>query len=460
MATIPHDKYIDSTLPLVRTGYTFLKSRFEQFQSDIFQMRLLGEKTVCIHGEEAAKVFYDQEYFKRKGAIPKRIQKSLFGQKTVQSLDGEAHRNRKDVFMSLMSPENMDRLMDLNRKQWESHISKWQKEKGLIVLFEEAQQILLRAICEWTGIPLKEEEVKFRAEDLEARIDSFGAVGPRYWRGRFALPRTEKWIGGIIEKVRAGILKVPEEKAVYVFASHRDVNGDLLDTNIAAAELLNVIRPFVAVAYYIVFSALALHEFPEQAQKLKEEGEEYAHLFVQEVRRYYPFVPLLGARVSKEFDWKGHHFDEGRLVLLDIYGTLHDERLWEQANEFNPERFKNWKESPFDFIPQGGGDHYRNHRCAGEWITIGAAKVALQQLAGLHYEVPAQNLKFSLRRMPTYPKSGFTIRNIKKRGEEAYIERAARQRTVAERAAIERAAAAAGCPVHQKPKENSREKNS
>lgn len=460
MPDIPHDSYIDSTIPLVRAGYPFLKKRFEQFQSDIFQMRLLGEKTVCIHGEEAAKIFYDTDLFKRKGAVPKRIQKSLFGLKAIQSLDGETHRNRKEMFMSLMSPENMQRLMDLNAKYWQAYISKWEREEQLVVLFEETQEIFLRAICEWTGIPLKEEEVRFRADDLAARIDSFGGVGPRYWRGRLATPRTEKWIRGIIERIRSGELEVPEGTGAYVFAHYRDAEGALLDSHLAAVELINVIRPYVAVAYYVAFSALALHEFPEQAKKLREGGEEYAQLFAQEVRRYYPFVPLLGARVAKEFDWSGHHFEKGRLVLLDIYGTLHDGRLWEQPDEFNPERFKDWKGSPFDFIPQGGGDHFTNHRCAGEWITIGAVKVSLKFLANLHYDLPAQNLKVSLRRMPTYPKSGFIIKNIKRRGEGVYMERTpANQRTVAERAAAARAAAA-GCPYHQKGEKKSEKEDS
>lgn len=453
MATTPHDKYIDSTIPLVRTGYPYLKNRFEHYQTDIFQMRLLGEKTICIHGEDAAKVFYDSERFKRKGSVPKRIQKSLFGQHAVQSLDGEAHLNRKKMFMSLMSPESIQRLMDLNTRYWQAYISKWEKEKQLVVLFEEAQQILLRAVCEWAGIPLKEEEVRFRTDELAARVDSFGGVGLRYWRGRIARPKTEKWIAGIIEKVRKGELEVPEETAAHVFATHRDKDGNLLDLHIVAVELINVIRPYVAIAYYVAFSALALHEYPEQRRKLREGGEAYARLFTQEVRRFYPFVPLLGARVQKEFDWRGHHFKEGRLVLLDVYGLLHDEKRWEQPDTFMPERFQTWKESPFDFIPQGGGDHYLNHRCAGEWITIGAVKVFLQFLAELNYEVPAQNLEVSLRRMPTYPKSGFIIKNVTRAKGAGFPAGQAGKAT--DRAPMSNAAA---CPHHQGQEGNSAEK--
>ncbi|WP_222707250.1 cytochrome P450 [Pontibacter qinzhouensis] len=52
-------------------------------------------------------------------------------------------------------------------------------------------------------------------------------------------------------------------------------------------------------------------------------------------------------------------------MLLEVYGTHHDPELWENPEEFRPERFRDWKRIPFDFIPQGGGDHHTDHRCAG-----------------------------------------------------------------------------------------------
>ena len=67
----------------------------------------------------------------------------------------------------------------------------------------------------------------------------------------------------------------------------------------------------------------------------------------------------------------------------------------------------------FDFIPQGGGDHDHHHRCAGEWITIGLMKLALDMLVDrLDYRVPAQELRLPPRRLPPLPRSGFVIDTI------------------------------------------------
>lgn len=414
MAGIPREKKLDNTVALLREGYPFIQKRSERFDSDIFKTRVLGKKAVCIHGEQAAKIFYDNEYFKREGVLPKPIQKTLFGEGGVQGLDGEAHQQRKAMFMSLMSHDNIERLMKLTAAQWQTYIKKWEQGGHLVVLFEESQEIFCRAACAWAGVPLKEEEVKFRTQDFVAMIDSFGAAGPRYFRGLPARARTEKWLGGIIDKIRKRSLEVNEASAAHVFATSLDADGKLLDTRIAAVELINVIRPYVAVGYYVAFSALALHEHPEYREKLRKGNDMDVKRFVQEVRRFYPFAPFLGAIVRKEFDWQGHHFKQGRMVLLDLYGTLHDANIWQNPFEFRPERFKDWKGSPFDFIPQGGGDHHKGHRCAGEWITIGAMHVSLQFLTNyMQYELPAQDLGFSLSRMPTFPKSGVVLKNVK-----------------------------------------------
>jgi fatty-acid peroxygenase len=53
--------------------------------------------------EEAARLFDDAERFQRAGAAPRRVKATLLGEGGVQSLDGEAHRRRKAMFMSPMT---------------------------------------------------------------------------------------------------------------------------------------------------------------------------------------------------------------------------------------------------------------------------------------------------------------------------------------------------------------------
>ena len=103
-------------------------------------------------------------------------------------------------------------------------------------------------------------------------------------------------------------------------------------------------------------------------------------------------------------------------MLLDLYGSNHDGRLWENPNQFEPERFKNRQIKPFDFLAQGGGDVNSGHRCPGERITIEVLKTVLGFLVEqVDFTVPEQDLSFSLSRMPTLPKSGFVMKGVSKK---------------------------------------------
>ena len=182
-------------------------------------------------------------------------------------------------------------------------------------------------------------------------------------------------------------------------------------------ELLNVLRPTVAVSVYVTFVAHALHQYPECRRKLEAGEEGYSERFVQEVRRFYPFFPSVMARVRRDFEWKGYPFPRGRRVILDLYGTNPDARTWDAPEEFRPERFRGWDGSPFNFIPQGGGDPGVSHRCPGEGIATELMKVALSFLAGrLSYDVPEQDLRINASRLPALPRSRFVIRNVRAPG--------------------------------------------
>jgi fatty-acid peroxygenase len=66
-----------------------------------------------------------------------------------------------------------------------------------------------------------------------------------------------------------------------------------------SVELLNALRPTVAVAWFVTFAALALRQYPERRRKLRTDGShgDRLEMFVQEVRRFYPFFPVVGGRV-------------------------------------------------------------------------------------------------------------------------------------------------------------------
>jgi fatty-acid peroxygenase len=408
----PHDRGLDSTLALLREGYMFGVNRFERLGCDLFAARLMGEEAVWIRGPEAVGMFYDDRHFTRVGAIPRRLRRTLIGDGGVQTLDGAAHRARKAMLLSLVTPIRAAELVELAEHAWLAALARWTRSDS-VDLFTEAQAILCRAACDWAGVPLASAEVVRRAEQFGALFDALGGVGPRHWRGRLARRSLEGWLSGQVEAVRRGDARPAEGRALAVIAGYRDVDGAPLAARTAAVELISVLGPIVAIARYVVFAAHALHLHPRCRQRLGDGGSCYARQFVQELRRYYPLAPFVGARVREDLTtWTGHRLRAGTLVLLDIHATHRDPRCWPHADQFVPERFEHSGAAPFGFIPQGGGEPATGHRCAGEGATIELVKLAAQLLAGaMEYEVTQRDL--DLERIPPLVRGRFLIRRVR-----------------------------------------------
>lgn len=213
---------------------------------------------------------------------------------SVATLDDVAHQHRKKMFMSLMYPELTAQLINNIETSWGRYFLS-QSGNDSISLFDAIQEILLKAVCDWTGIPSNRVDIKERTREV------------------------------------------------------------------AAVELLNIIRPTVATARFVLFAALALYENPRCVKKLQTGDKKYLWCFAQEVRRFYPFL---------------------------------------DNNAFN-------------FIPQGGGDYLLGHRCAGEYITLAILERSIDLLVNqMDYEVEKHDYSIDMSRMPALPKHDFIIRGL------------------------------------------------
>ncbi|GGD93891.1 fatty-acid peroxygenase [Jeotgalicoccus aerolatus] len=314
------------------------------------------------------------------------------------------------MFMSLMDNKAMDEIEDLTEKYWHEFFAEinW---NDTVELYEAAKVVLLQVACDWVGVSLKGEDLETRAGQIVDLYESPAALGIQHWKGRKSRSEAEDWIQGLIEGVRNGEIEADKDRALYQFAMHKDLDGELLDSQIATVELLNLIRPINAISVWVAMMGLALHEHPEAAEKLQDANQEQLEWFIQEVRRYYPFFPVAVARVAIDFEWQGYEFKEGTLTLLDLYGTNRHPDDWSEPVVFSPERFEGWQQTPFNFIPQGGGSYDFGHRCAGEFITIVVMRTTLDFLVNhLEFEVPDQDFSFEYNDIPAVPNDKVKIK--------------------------------------------------
>jgi fatty-acid peroxygenase len=399
----------DNSLQLATQGYGWLPNRRRALGRRTVAARLAGLRATALEGPAAARFFYDEANVRRSGAVPEPVQATLFGKGAVHTLDGEAHRVRKAMFVALLMREDgVASLVERAVAAWDDAVAGWARQPQ-IVLFEESANVITGAVCRWAGIPIGDDEVPAAARDLQALVDGFATAGPRHWRARRSRGRREAWLARLVEEVRSGAATVPEGSAVDVVARHRDADGEQLEPRVAAVELLNVVRPTVAVSWFLAFAGHALIRWPEHRAKLAGGDAAYAEAFAHEVRRFYPFAPFIGGRAPRDVDWDGRRIPQNSMVLLDLYGQNHDPELWGDPYAFRPERFTGRDIGAFELVPQGAGDPRTGHRCPGEQIAVALLGALAVRLARLQFDVPQQDLDIPLSRIPARPRSGIVL---------------------------------------------------
>ncbi|WP_040340161.1 cytochrome P450 [Candidatus Blastococcus massiliensis] len=399
---------------LLTKGYGWLPDKRRRLGRRTVPTRLGGLKVLAIEGPEAARFLYDEDHVRRAQAIPEPVQGTLFGKGAVHTLDGEMHRVRKAMFIGLLMREDgIDSLVRQATSAWDRAAAEWPR-RPRIVLWEESATVIAGAVARWAGVAVPDDEVPGLARDLVAMVDGFATGGPRHWRARRARGRREAWLAQLVTEVREGRPVAPAGSAVDVVARHTDADGELLDPRVAAVELLNIIRPTTAVAWFVAYSGHALIRWPQYRERLASGDPAFAEAWAHEVRRYYPFAPFIGGRAPQETEFDGERIPKNSMVLLDLYGQNHDADLWPDPYEFRPERFlapdgATREIGAYELVPQGGGDPHTNHRCPGEQLTVSLLSALAVRLARLQFDVPEQDLRIALHRIPARPASGVVL---------------------------------------------------
>lgn len=406
MQYIPGQTLFDSSLALLREGYQFIANGCQRYHSPVFVTRLLFRRTLCMRGEMAAKLFYEQQVFIRSKTTPS-VLGSLFGTDRDHCKQGSEHRLRRQLLLQTLEVQRVEQLVRLAEEQWLAALQRWEGQAHVVML-PEIETLLCKAVCRWAGVPLGDHEAARRRQQLAAMIDGSGRIGWVQLAALRARRKAHAWAGELIEAQRAGRLNAPVDSAIALLGGYRDNDGELLSQRVAAAELLGLLRPTVAVARFIVFAVLELHRHPEWQRRLAHD-DQWLRPFTQEVRRFYAFLPFIAARVRQDFEWEGYRFKAGTRVLLDLYGTNRDPVTWHQPDEFLPERFIAWQGSAYSFIPLAGAAQ----RCPCEQLSIVLIESALRLFCRrMHYTVTQQDLSISTRRMPMPPASCLVLSEI------------------------------------------------
>lgn len=391
--TLPDPRTFARTVTLLREGYPVWQSLREQTGAETVQTRVFDERVTVVRGSEAARFFFTETGTERSSALSTAFVDSLLGEIPVRQLNGSPQAPRKDVFGRLLDAEAAQTISADAIRRWDARMS---GRRGMVDIVVEASELLFEAACDWVGIEVAGEE--WRSRDQIAMIDGFGGLGLRQLRARVARRRTEAWIEPLIEHSRRS--ESQPSTPLDQVAHYRDENGVLLPVHTAAVEVINLMRPIVAISWLIGGMARALDEVPGLRAEATS-GEVTPTEVAREVRRTFPFTPFLAARTTRQLTWQNTVIDRDTLLLLDVWGTHHDPRIWSDPERFDPRRYRTTAVTPYNLIAQGSGDLQHGYRSAGEDVTLAVLSGLVDHVARLRFKIVGPELK--LNRMPPKP---------------------------------------------------------
>lgn len=398
---------LDLSLALLRRGYLALPEIWASTGSDQTHVatRLLGRPAHVVRGPAGARLFYDETVVARTGALPAPLAHLLFGKGAVHGLDGDRHRARKALFVDALTP---DRVAALGREvaaELEDAALSWCRREQ-VGLFDELVRVYGTCVVQWSGIAVEPHgaaKVARRSADV---VDGFGFAPRAYARAWSARTLLDRWATARVREARAGDRRPAEGTMLHVLSTGP---GRYLPAKVAGVELLNVIRPTVAVAWLGAFAALALVRAPDAGRVLGDPARRAERrFFADEVRRTAPFVPALAGRVVRTTIWRGQRIRRGQYLVLDVPATNRFGGTWGDPDLFRPSRFAEHDPDAFEHVPQGGGDVRRGHRCPGEEIALELLDRTLLQLARTGFTLAGGEA--DLTRIPTRPK-GLAVRD-------------------------------------------------
>jgi fatty-acid peroxygenase len=395
----------DRTAELLADAYHFVGRHADRLGTDGFRTRIVGRPITCIRGGDAARFFYEGGRFGRTGAVPAPTRRLLQDDGSVQTLEGSAHLDRKRRFLAVLDETGRRSLLETFDEAWER--GRVRRAGRAVDIRAEAVAVLGDAVLAWADVPRDADDTGDVTAELESMFEHAGRFGPSNLVAQLRRGRTERRARRWIERARAGDAE-PGTPLAEV-AAWTDEAGEPLPVPVAAVELINLLRPTVAVADFLVYAALALAVRPSLREPLRSD-DAFARAFAAEVRRHAPFFPVIAGTATGPLDWHGQAFAEGDWVLLDLFGTNHDARLWPEPERFRPERFLDGARVEH-VVAQGAGDYAPDHRCPGEPATQALVERFARRLAEDAWEpVGRPDARIRYARIPALPRTPLVLR--------------------------------------------------
>ncbi|MEI2578441.1 cytochrome P450 [Scytonema sp. PRP1] len=364
-----------------------------------------GDTTVFVQHPQALQEILTNDR-KRFAALsePNRFLRPSIGDNSVITLEGDRHKQRRQILMPPFHGERMQAYSHLIPKLTEQIFSQLPQNSPFLA-HTVTQKISLEVILQVVlGLsegkryqqlkqPLIEITNMFQSSIVSAFMyfpflqKDLGFLTP--W-GKFL--RLRQQIDELLYAEIAERREKPNAERIDILSllmSAKDEEGQSMTDQELRDEMMTLLLAgHETTATAIAWGLYWIHHQPEVREKLIKELNSlgnspepmsivrlpYLTAVCNETLRIYPIGMITFPRIVQEHtELLGHQLEPGTVVIGCIYLLHQREDLYPNHKQFKPERFLERQFSPYEFMPFGGGVR----RCVGDALAPFEMKLAL-----------------------------------------------------------------------------------
>ena len=303
----------------------------------------------------------------------------------VLVVDGEDHDRYRKLMEPPLHPSRLPDYTQMMISQTDRVTSQWQ-DGETVDLLVESRKIALLIIMQilfnkdvWNDLPRIWSPILKAIEYISPGAWIIWRNMPRFGY-RKPLKALDEYLFEIINNRRK---QNSEGGKQFVDLLQHLINAGLTDKIIRDQMLTMLIAGHDTSTALLAWTFALLGQNPEIHTQVVQEVDqtEIKHQLldnvIKESLRLYPPIHIGNRRVAEDMDFTEGIVPAGERMFYSIYLTHRDPEIWENAEQFRPDRFSYGRKTPpFAYVPFGGGPR----ACIGAAFGQAEARIVMTRL--------------------------------------------------------------------------------
>ncbi len=317
--------------------------------------------------------------------------------------DGEEHDHYRSLMETPFHPSQLSKYNEMMIRQTDRVMSTWQDGQTVDMLVE-GRKIALLIIMQtlftkdaWDDIPKIWNPILKTIKYVSPGMWILWRKIPRLGYGKSLKVIDDYMYAIIADRRRRTMAHRPD------FLQHL-IDAGLSDDVIRDQMLTMLIAGHDTSTALFAWTFALLGQHPEVHQNVVQEVDHKEGKYqlldnvIKESLRLYPPIHIGNRRVAEEIEFAEGKIPAGERMFYSIYLTHRDPEIWENAEQFCPERFSHGRKTPpMSYIPFGGGPR----ACIGAAFGQAEARIVIAHLL--------KNFSFEFTGHPIHAHMGATL---------------------------------------------------